>query len=147
MEKKSESKIEEGYESKRTIEQIQDKTPQSNKDLRNSINQQDLRNKYSPSINRYLKSLKSLSPIGAQGCKVETDIWDEKKGKCFGWKSKKAKDIMFKYTVDTPQGRKIKGSIDDYTRAIGDIPKKIKELQKKIKAVENPTANDTEEQD
>jgi peptidoglycan hydrolase CwlO-like protein len=59
----------------------------------------------------------------------------------------KAKDIMFKYTVDTPQGRKIKGSIDDYNRAIGDIPKKIKELQKKIKAVENPTANDTEEQD
>jgi peptidoglycan hydrolase CwlO-like protein len=59
----------------------------------------------------------------------------------------KAKDIMFKYTVDTPQGRKIKGSIDDYKRAIGDIPKKIKELQKKIKPVENPTANDTDEQD
>jgi hypothetical protein len=59
----------------------------------------------------------------------------------------KAKDIIFKYTIDTPQGRKIKGSITDYKKAIGDIPKKIKELEKKIKAVENPTTDDTDEQD
>lgn len=59
----------------------------------------------------------------------------------------KAKDIIFKYTIDTPQGRKIKGSITDYKKAIGDIPKKIKELEKKIKKVENPTTDDTDEQD
>ena len=57
----------------------------------------------------------------------------------------KAKDIMFKYTVDTPTGRKIKGSIDDYKRAIGDIPNQIKQLKKKIDAIEKPTASDTED--
>lgn len=44
-----------------------------------------------------------------------------------------AKDIIFKYTVDTPQGRKVKGSISDYKKAIGNIPEKIKQLEKKIK--------------
>jgi hypothetical protein len=57
----------------------------------------------------------------------------------------KAKDIIFKYTIDTPQGRKIKGSISDYNKAIGDIPNKIKQLKKKIDAVENPTSSDTED--
>jgi len=51
----------------------------------------------------------------------------------------KVKDIIFKYTVDTPQGRKIKGSIADYKKAIGDIPQKIKTLQKKIDSIENPS--------
>jgi len=58
----------------------------------------------------------------------------------------KAKDIIFKYTIDTPQGRKVKGSISDYKKAIGDIPNQIKQLTKKIKAVENPTTDDTDEQ-
>ena len=80
-------------------QQIEEKTPQYNKDLRNGDNDINLINKYSPSINRNLKSLKTLSPTGAQGCDVETDIWDEKKGKCFGWKSKKAKDIMLRNLV------------------------------------------------
>jgi hypothetical protein len=44
----------------------------------------------------------------------------------------KAKDIIFKYTIDTPQGRKVKGSISDYKRAIGDIPRKIQNLKKKL---------------
>ena len=57
----------------------------------------------------------------------------------------KAKDIIFKYTEDTPQGRKVKGSISDYKKAIGDIPNKIKQLKDKIKAVENPTDTDTED--
>ena len=57
----------------------------------------------------------------------------------------KAKDIIFKYTEDTPQGRKVKVSISDYKKAIGDIPNKIKQLKDKIKAVENPTDTDTED--
>jgi myosin heavy subunit len=57
----------------------------------------------------------------------------------------KAKDIIFKYTIDTPQGRKVKGSISDYNKAIGDIPNKIKQLKKKIDAVENPTSSGTED--
>lgn len=57
----------------------------------------------------------------------------------------KAKDIIFKYTEDTPQGRKVKGSISDYKKAIGDIPNKIKQLKKKIDAVEKPSASDSED--
>ena len=57
----------------------------------------------------------------------------------------KAKDIIFKYTIDTPQGRKVKGSIADYNKAIGTIPNQIKQLKKKIDAVENPTASDIED--
>jgi len=57
----------------------------------------------------------------------------------------KAKDIIFKYTMDTPQGRKIKGSISDYKKAIGDIPNKIKQLKDKIEKVENPSDTDTED--
>ena len=57
----------------------------------------------------------------------------------------KAKDIIFKYTIDTPQGRKVKGSISDYNKAIGTIPNQIKQLKKKIDAVENPTASDSED--
>jgi hypothetical protein len=57
----------------------------------------------------------------------------------------KAKDIIFKYTTDTPQGRKVKGSISDYKKAIGDIPTKIKQLKKKIDAVENPSTEDNED--
>ena len=57
----------------------------------------------------------------------------------------KAKDIVFKYTEDTPQGRKVKGSITDYKKAIGGIPNQIKQLKKKINAVENPTASDSED--
>jgi myosin heavy subunit len=57
----------------------------------------------------------------------------------------KAKDIIFKYTIDTPQGRKVKGSISDYKKAIGDIPNQIKQLNKKIDAIENPSAEDNED--
>jgi len=57
----------------------------------------------------------------------------------------KAKDIIFKYTEDTPQGRKVKVSITDYKKAIGDIPNQIKQLKNKIDAVENPKASDTED--
>ena len=59
----------------------------------------------------------------------------------------KAKDIIFKYTEDTPQGRKVKGSISDYKKAIGNIPDKIKQLKKKIDSIEKPTTDDEEEQD
>lgn len=57
----------------------------------------------------------------------------------------KAKDIIFKYTKDTPEGRKVKGSISDYNKAIGNIPNEIKQLKKKISAVENPTSSDSED--
>ena len=56
-----------------------------------------------------------------------------------------AKDIIFKYTKDTPQGRKLKGSIEDYKKAIGTIPDQIKQLKKKVDAVENPKAEDEED--
>ena len=58
----------------------------------------------------------------------------------------KAKSIIFKYTVDTPQGRKVKGSITDYKKAIGTIPDKIKQLEKKIKDAEG-SSEDEENQD
>ena len=58
----------------------------------------------------------------------------------------KAKDIIFKYTKDTPEGRKVKGSIEDYKRAIGDIPNRIKQLKKKIGAVETPSAEEETEE-
>lgn len=58
----------------------------------------------------------------------------------------KVKDIVFKYTVDTPDGRKVKGSISDYKKAIGDLPNQIKQLKKKIDGVENPTASDSEDE-
>jgi len=50
-----------------------------------------------------------------------------------------AKDIIFKYTKETPQGRKLKVSVEDYNKAIGKIPERIKFLQKKIDAVEPPS--------
>lgn len=59
----------------------------------------------------------------------------------------KAKDIIFKYTVDTPQGRKVKGSIADYKKAIGDIPQKIKNLEKKIKSIEEPSSDSQDSED
>jgi hypothetical protein len=59
----------------------------------------------------------------------------------------KAKDIIFKYTEDTPTGRKVKGSISNYKKAIGDIPNKIKQLKNKIDAIEDPKTDDTTEQD
>jgi hypothetical protein len=57
----------------------------------------------------------------------------------------RAKDIIFKYTEDTPQGRKVKGSITAYQKAIGDLPKKIKALKAKIDAIEKPSSNQEED--
>jgi hypothetical protein len=83
---------------KDSVEQIPDNTPQYNKDLRNSLMKPGLDNKYSPSINRDLKTLKSLSPVGAQGCKNE-DIKDPKTEKCYSWKSKRARNTMLRNLV------------------------------------------------
>jgi len=58
----------------------------------------------------------------------------------------KVKDVIFKYTEDTPTGRKMKGSISDYKKAIGNLPQKIKDLKKKIDAVENPSTDDETEE-
>ena len=57
----------------------------------------------------------------------------------------KAKDIIFKYTEDTVDGRKIKGSISDYKKAIGNIPNEIKALKKKIDSVEKPSTEDNQD--
>lgn len=56
----------------------------------------------------------------------------------------KVKDIIFKFTKDTPKG-KVLIDVTAYKKAIGDLPKKIKDLKKKIDAVENPSANDETE--
>lgn len=80
-------------------EQIPDKTPQYNKNLRSGLTKLNVGSKYSPSINRDLKTLKSLSPTGTQGCLKLDDIKDEKTNKCYGWGTKKARDIMLRNLV------------------------------------------------
>lgn len=77
---------------------IIDKTPHINKELRNSIAKGG---KYSPSINKYLKSLKTLSPTGAQGCKKD-DIYTKELSvgrHCHKWDSKEAREIMLRNLV------------------------------------------------
>ena len=56
----------------------------------------------------------------------------------------KLKDIIFKYTKDTPQG-KVLTNVTAYKKAVGDLPKKIKDLKKKIDSVENPSSEENEE--
>lgn len=56
---------------------------------------------YSPSINRELKSLKTLSPIGAQGCNKD-DIYNKtltSRIHCHKWDSKEAREIMLRNLV------------------------------------------------
>lgn len=57
----------------------------------------------------------------------------------------KVKDIIFKFTKDTPQGR-VLIDVPAYKKAIGDLPKKIKDLKKKIDAVENPSKEEESEE-
>lgn len=57
----------------------------------------------------------------------------------------KVKDIIFKFTKDTPQG-KVLIDVTAYKKAIGELPKKIKDLKKKIDAVENPSTEDETEE-
>lgn len=49
----------------------------------------------------------------------------------------KLKDIIFKFTKDTPEG-KVLTNVTAYKKAVGDLPKKIKDVKKKIDAVEKP---------
>lgn len=80
------------------IHHIIDKTPRINKELRNSIAKGG---KYSPSINKHLKSLKTLSPTGAQGCKKD-DIYTKELSvgrHCHKWDSKEAREIMLRNLV------------------------------------------------
>lgn len=80
---------------------IPNTTPLINKSIRKSIahtvpKRFDLTN-YSPSINRQLKTLKTLSPIGVQGCTIGSEVMVKLKNgktKCYGWDTKTAKKIM-----------------------------------------------------
>jgi hypothetical protein len=56
----------------------------------------------------------------------------------------KLKDIIFKFTKDTPQG-KVLTNVTAYKKAVGDLPKKIKDVKKKIDAVENPSPEEQED--
>jgi len=56
----------------------------------------------------------------------------------------KVKDVIFKYTKDTPKGKELT-DVEGYKKAIGDVPTKIKNLKKKIDAVENPKVDDNED--
>lgn len=49
----------------------------------------------------------------------------------------KLKDIIFKFTKDTPKG-KVLTNVTAYKKAVGDLPKKIKDVKEKIYAVEKP---------
>ena len=49
----------------------------------------------------------------------------------------KLKDIIFKFTKDTPKG-KVLTNVTAYKKAVGDLPKKIKDVKEKIDAVEKP---------
>jgi hypothetical protein len=57
----------------------------------------------------------------------------------------KVKDIIFKFTKDTPTG-KVLTDVTAYKKAIKDLPQQIKDLKKKIEAVENPSAEQKEEE-
>jgi translation initiation factor 1 (eIF-1/SUI1) len=56
----------------------------------------------------------------------------------------KVKDVIMKFTKDTPKGKELT-DVEGYKKAIGDIPNKIKQLKKKIDAVENPKVDDSED--
>jgi hypothetical protein len=56
----------------------------------------------------------------------------------------KVKDVIFKYTKDTPKGKELT-DVEGYKKAIGDIPMQIKNLKKKIDAVEKPKVDDSED--
>jgi len=73
---------------------IQSKTPRLNKEMKSLVE----KSSYSPSLNRKLKSLRSISPLQIQGC-VGTDILDESNGICYKWHTKKAKQIMLRSLV------------------------------------------------
>jgi hypothetical protein len=55
----------------------------------------------------------------------------------------KVKDIIFKFTKDTPKG-KVLSDVTAYKKAIGTLPAKVKELQNKIKNIENPSTEENE---
>ncbi len=78
---------------------VSNMTPLFNKSLRKSINKIS---DYSPSINRQLATLKSLSPIQAQGCADSASIKVQLKNgktKCLAWTSKRAQKIMLNNLV------------------------------------------------
>lgn len=43
----------------------------------------------------------------------------------------RVKDIIMKYTIDTPEGRKIK-DVEGYKKAVGTLPQQIKNLQQQL---------------
>ena len=57
----------------------------------------------------------------------------------------KVKDIIFKYTIDTPDGKRKLSDVSAYNKAVGDLPKKIKDLKAKIDAIEKPSSNQEED--
>lgn len=86
--KKSTSKKKEVKE-----EVIEDNTPSINRQMKDRVS---LFGQYSPSINKQLMSLQSLSPLEVQGCK-DIDIkvrLKNGKDKCYKWNSKKAINVM-----------------------------------------------------
>lgn len=67
----------------------------------------------------------------------ETPVKDLEKKKADLVKMKaRVKDIIMKYTVDTPDGRQIK-DIEAYKKAVGSLPQQIKHLQNQIDDSDN----------
>lgn len=67
---------------------------------------------------------------------------DKKKADLVKMKAR-VKDIIMKYTIDTPEGRQIK-DMEAYKKAVGALPQQIRHLQQQIEDSETtkPDQND-----
>ena len=78
---------------------------------------------------------------------TEKDMRDlDKNKKTLADLQAKVKDVIFKHTIDTPTGKRLK-NILAYKKAVGNLPQQIKDLKKKIDAVETPSTDNEENQD
>ena len=74
---------------------------------------------------------------------IDTKDLEKKKADLVKMKAR-VKDIIMKYTVDTPDGREIK-DIQAYKNAVGSLPQQIKHLQQQVDDLENKKPNQNDE--